>query len=76
MPQVGELIHKAKSGRLIIRLSKKVEPGSTLIDSKGKGVGRVLELIGPTSEPYASVVPSTSKIGGKKGERVYLMGEA
>jgi rRNA processing protein Gar1 len=68
------LLHKAKSGRLIIRLSQKVEPGWTLVDVKGRTVGRVLELLGPTSGPYASVVPSTSRIGGKKGEKVYVNG--
>ncbi len=74
MLQAGVLVHKAKSGRLIIRLSQKVEPSSTLLDLKGRTVGRVLELIGPTSAPYASVVPTTSRVGGKQGEKVYVNG--
>jgi len=69
---VGEVLHVAKSGRLVILLSEIVETGSFLLDSKGREVGRVMELIGPTSRPYASASPVNRRPGGKKGERVFL----
>lgn len=72
LQEVGEVLHQAKSGRLVVRLYKKVEPGSTLIDSKGRNVGRVVELIGPTIRPYASASPMTTRIDGQKGEKVFL----
>lgn len=61
--QVGVILHQAKSGRLIIRLSKEVKPGSVVLDDKGKKLGRVVELIGPVKSPYASVSVSTSRLG-------------
>lgn len=67
-------MHVAKSGRIIVRLSAKVEPGSILIDPKGKALGRVVELIGPSSRPYASLAPATNRANGKKGEQVFLRG--
>lgn len=73
MLQVGTLSHRAKSGRLVVRLSREVNPGSTLLSEDGKGLGRVVELIGPVRAPYASLEPSNDR-QGKKGDPVFLKG--
>jgi RNA-binding protein len=73
MQEVGEVLHRAKSGRLIIRLAKRVEPGSVLLDSKGRNAAKVIELIGPVSRPYASAAPASDRAGtGKDGRKVFL----
>ncbi|HUK74896.1 MAG TPA: Gar1/Naf1 family protein [Nitrososphaerales archaeon] len=73
MQEVGEVLHRAKSGRLIILLSRKVEPGAVLLDSKGRNAARVVELIGPVSKPYASAAPASDRAGtGKDGRKVFL----
>jgi RNA-binding protein len=73
MQEVGEFFHKAKSGRLIIRLTSKVEPGTILLDSKGRNAAKVVELIGPVSRPYASAAPASDRAGtGKDGRKVFL----
>jgi RNA-binding protein len=69
--QVGVLLHQAKSGRLIIRLSKEVRPGATLVDQDGKKLGKVIELIGPVRAPYASVAVVSSRLG-KAGDPAFL----
>jgi RNA-binding protein len=69
--QVGILLHQAKSGRLIIRLSKEVKPGVFLFDDGGRKLGRVAELIGPVRAPYASVAVVSSRLG-KAGAPVFL----
>ena len=63
MLQVGVLLHQAKSGRLIVRLTKEIRPGAFLFDEKGRKLGRVVELIGPVRAPYASVAVVSSKLG-------------
>jgi RNA-binding protein len=68
--QIGVILHQAKSGRLIIRLSREVRPGSTVVDDKGKRLGKVMELIGPVKAPYASVNVSTSRLG-KSGDPAF-----
>ncbi|MDV3243987.1 MAG: Gar1/Naf1 family protein [Nitrososphaerales archaeon] len=73
MLQVGIILHQAKSGRLIVRLSREVKPGAFILDDKGKRLGKVLELIGPVRAPYASVVLSTSRLG-KDGDPAYTQG--
>jgi len=69
MEEVGEALHRARSGRLIIRITKKVEPGATLLDSKGRNVAKVVELLGPVSRPYATAIPASSKVG--KATKLY-----
>ena len=71
MLQIGILLHKAKSGLLIVRLKKEVRPGAFLFDEQGKRLGKVVELIGPVRAPYASVVPATSR-AGKSGDAVFV----
>jgi RNA-binding protein len=73
MQEIGEVLHRARSGRLIIRLTEKVQPGSILVDSKGRKAAKVIELIGPVSRPYASAAPASDKVDtGKQGRTLFL----
>jgi len=69
--QVGLLMHQAKSGRLIVRLSKEAKPGALLFDQDGRKVGKIIELIGPVRGPYASVAVVSSRVG-KPGDPIFL----
>ncbi len=73
MFQVGILTHQAKSGRLIVKLTKEVRPGATLYDGGGRKLGKVIELIGPVRAPYASVAVASSRLG-KAGDPAFLEG--
>ena len=64
------MLHQAKSGRLIVRLTEEVRPGAVILDEKGRRLGRVVELIGPVKAPYASVAPATSRVG-KAGDAMF-----
>jgi RNA-binding protein len=68
--QVGIILHRAKSGRLIIRLSREVRPGVFLFDDGGRKLGKIIELIGPVRAPYASVAAVTSR-QGKPGDPAF-----
>lgn len=73
MQEVGEVLHRAKSGRLIIRLTGRVDPGTVLVDSKGRNAAKVVELIGPVSRPYASAAPASQRAdSGKDGKKLFL----
>jgi RNA-binding protein len=71
MREVGEVLHTARSGRIILRLEKEVPAGTVLVDEKGRNAAKVLELMGPVTKPYASAIPGSSKFG-TKGQKVYL----
>lgn len=71
MEKIGEIIHLAKSGRLIVKIEENANHnliGEALIDDKGTKVGKIIELIGSIKSPYASVIPtldSKYSVGGK-----------
>ena len=71
MFQVGTLAHQAKSGRLIVKLSREVRPGIFLFDEQRRKLGKVIELIGPVKSPYASVAVVSSRLG-KDGDPAFV----
>ncbi len=73
MFKVGQILHQARSGRLIVRLSSDVRPGAVLLDEKGRKLGRVVELIGPVAAPYASLTVATNRLG-KPGDGAFASG--
>lgn len=76
--EIGEVMHLAKSGRLIVKLNAaggSIRPGEVLIDSAGRRVGRIAELIGPVSAPYASVIPMTDRTARLAGAKVFAGGQ-
>jgi RNA-binding protein len=77
--EIGEVMHLAKSGRLIVKLNTAgavLRAGELLVDGSGRRVGRIAELIGPVSAPYASVIPMTDKAGRLAGTKVFSGGQA
>jgi RNA-binding protein len=73
--ELGEIMHLARSGRLIVKLNavgaEKVKYGELLIDGSGRKVGRVAELIGPVRSPYASVITMTDRTSRLVGSKVF-----
>ncbi len=75
MQEVGEIMHLAGSGRVIIQLYDKLSEGQILCDKKGTRVAKVMELIGPTKKPYASATPLTNNIKRHIGKSVFASKE-
>lgn len=71
MEMIGEIIHMAKSGRLIVKVEENTNHnliGQALIDNNGSRIGKIIELIGSVKSPYASVMPTLNTkytVGGK-----------
>jgi RNA-binding protein len=74
MELLGEILHFSKSGRMIVKLENKgslVKSGLTVLDSKDKRVGKIAELIGSVTSPYASVIPFVQAKSKMTGLKVY-----
>ena len=76
MQEVGEIVHLAGSGRVIIQLSNELAEGQILCDEKGTRVAKVMELIGPVKRPFASATPLTNNIKKYIGKQVYAIQES
>lgn len=75
MQEVGEVLHLASSGRVIIRLSRPLRDGQVIVDNSGTRVAKVSEMIGPIDAPYASAIPLTNNIKKHVGKQVYIVEE-
>lgn len=73
MQEVGEVLHLARSGRVIVQLTKLVDEGQILCDEKSGRVAKVMELIGPVRKPYASATPLTNNIKKYTGKKVFAI---
>ena len=73
MQEVGEVLHIANSGRVIVRLSKEIKEGQGLCDKDNQKIGRVTELIGPVKSPFASAIPLTNNLKKISGTKVFSL---
>ena len=73
MQEVGEVLHIANSGRVIVRLSKEIKEGQVLCDKNNQKIGRVTELIGPIKNPFASAIPLTNNLKKISGVKVFSL---
>ena len=71
MQKSGEILHVAGSGRVIVRLIRTVSEGQVLCSKDGTGVAKVMEIIGPVREPYASAMPLTNTPEKHVGRAVF-----
>jgi RNA-binding protein len=72
MKEVGEIIHIAKSGRLIVKINEQMRIGSKLINNKGNDIAKVIDIIGPTYSPYASAILLTDRVNKLINTKVYI----
>ena len=71
MQEVGEIMHLAGSGRVIVQVSSKLGEGQVLCDKDGTRVAKVVELIGPVKRPFASASPLTNNVKKYIGKSVF-----
>jgi len=75
LQEIGEIIHLAGSGRVIIRLKQILDEGNFVCDNTGRRIAKVTELIGPVASPYASAISLTNNIKKYTGKKVYFLDE-
>jgi len=71
LQEVGEILHLANSGRVIVRLSKVVQQDQILCDENSTKVAKVTELIGPVAKPYASAISLTNNVKKFVGKKMF-----
>ena len=72
--ELGEVMHFARSGRLIIRLNPSCsfsKIGQSIFDINGTKLGKIIELIGSVKSPIASILPEHNKTMATSGTKVF-----
>ncbi|MDH7563779.1 MAG: Gar1/Naf1 family protein [Candidatus Bathyarchaeota archaeon] len=65
---LGLVAHVTPSYNIILKVKKLPKIGETVVDENLKPVGKVFDIIGPVSAPYASVkltIKEPEKLGNK-----------
>jgi RNA-binding protein len=75
LQEIGEIVHLAGSGRVIIRLRRPLDEGNFVCDESGRRIAKVAELIGPVTSPFASAISLTNNIKKYTGKKVYFLDE-
>jgi RNA-binding protein len=68
--KIGEVLHKSKSGKIIVRLQTETRIGQPVLDKKGKRVGQVFDIFGPVTAPYAAIRMKDEETG--QPDELYL----
>lgn len=72
--QIGKGMHISKgNGHLIITLEAETHLGQDIADKDGNPMGRIFDVFGPVSSPYASIkLIEGYPMGKPKGKPVFL----
>lgn len=58
MQRLGLVLHVSPSRNLIMKVEKVPKIGDTVVDENLKQVGKVFDILGPTSSPYVAIRPT------------------
>lgn len=58
LQRLGKVLSVTPSQSIVVKLDKTPKVGSAVVDENLKVVGRIFDIIGPVSSPYAVIKPS------------------
>jgi len=58
LQRIGPVLHISPSRNIIIKTEKTPRIGETVVDENLRVIGRVFDIFGPVSSPYASIRPT------------------
>ena len=73
MQRLGKVLHVTPSQNVVIKVSNPPKIGAVVVDEKLKTVGKVFDVIGPVSSPYAVVKPAIKEPETLTIEQLYLL---
>ena len=72
MQRLGRVLNVTPSQNIVVKTDKTPKIGSAVIDENLKVVGKVFDIIGPVSSPYAVVRPTIKETEKLINNQLYL----
>ena len=72
LQRLGKVLNVTPSQSLVVKIDKPLKLGSAVIDENLKVVGKVFDIIGPVSSPYAVIKPSVKEPEKLAGRQLYV----
>jgi RNA-binding protein len=57
LQRIGLILHTSPNRNIIVKLENIPRIGETVVDEKLKPIGKVFDILGPVSSPYAAIKP-------------------
>ena len=73
MQRLGRVINVTPSQNLVVKTEKAPKIGSFVVDESLKTVGKVFDVIGPVTSPYAVVTPTVRESEKLTNKQLYLL---
>jgi RNA-binding protein len=73
LQRLGKVLHVTPSQNVVVKISKTPQIGSAVVDEKLKTVGKISDVIGPTSSPYVIVKPAIKEPETLTNKQLYLL---
>lgn len=73
MQRLGKVIHVTPSQNIVVKTEKLSKLGSIVVNEKLETVGKIFDVIGPTTSPYVIVKPSVKKPDVQANDQLYLL---
>jgi RNA-binding protein len=58
LQRLGLILHVTPSRNVIAKIQNLPKIGETVVDENLKPIGRVFDILGPVSSPYATIAPT------------------
>ncbi len=73
MQRLGRVINVTPSQNVIIKTQNAPKIGASVVDEALQTIGKVFDIIGPVTSPYAVVRPTVREPGRLVNKQLYLL---
>jgi len=73
LQRLGRVLSVTPSQSLVVKTEKIPKIGSPVVDESLKVIGKVIDLIGPVSSPYAVIRPTVKEPEQLSNRQLYLL---
>lgn len=73
MQRLGRVLNVTPSQNVVVKTDRTPHIGSAVVDENLKVVGKIFDIIGPVSSPYAVVKPAIKEPEKLTNKQLYLL---
>jgi len=73
LQRLGRVLNVTPSQNVVVKADKSPRIGSAVVDENLKVVGKIFDIIGPVSSPYAVVKPAVKEPEKLTNKQLYLL---
>jgi RNA-binding protein len=73
LQRLGRVLNVTPSKNLVVKLEKAPKMGAAVIDENLKVIGKIFDIIGPVTSPYAVIKPSVKDSEILANKQLYIL---